>query len=73
MKYKLTINYEYTRDVQEEYDELIEDGYLPDEAKQRIEFNLRELAEKISWCADNTFWGNYTEIVEVDEIDGKEN
>lgn len=69
MKYKLTINYEYTRDVQEEYDELIEDGYLPDEAKQRIESNLRELAEKIDWCADNTFWSNYTEVVKVEEID----
>lgn len=69
MKYKLTINYEYIRDTQEEYDELVEDGYLPDEAKRQIEFNLRELAEKIDWCADNTFWGGYTEIVNVEKID----
>ena len=69
MKYKLTINYEYTRDMQEVYNELIEEGYSPDEAKQQIEFNLRESAEKINWCADNTFWGNYTEIVNVEEID----
>jgi hypothetical protein len=69
MKYKLTINYEYIRDMQEVYNELIEEGYLPDKARQQIEFNLRELAEKIDWCADNTFWGNYTEIVNVEKID----
>lgn len=69
MKYKLTIDYEYTRDVQEEYNELIEDGYLPDEAKRQIESNLKELAYKISGRADNTFWGGYTEVINVEEID----
>lgn len=68
MKYKLTINYEYIKDVQEQYDELIEDGYLPDEAKRQIEFDLKELAYKISGRADNTFWGGYTEIINVEEI-----
>lgn len=69
MKYKLTIHYEYIRDTQEEYDELIEDGYLPDEAKRQIESNLKELAEKIDWCADNTFWGGYTEYTDIEEIE----
>ena len=73
MKYKLTIHYEYVRDMQEVYNELIEDGYLPDEAEKEIKSNLKELAERIDWCADNTFWGNYTEVVKVEEIDGKEN
>lgn len=69
MKYKLTINYEYIEDVQKQYDELIEYGYLPDEAKRQIESNLRELAYKISGRADNTFWSGYTEIIDVEEID----
>lgn len=69
MKYKLTIDYEYIEDVQEQYDELIEDGYLPDEAKRQIESNLKELAYKISGRADNTFWGGYTEVINVEEID----
>lgn len=69
MKYKLTIN----RDMQEVYNKLIEDGYLPDEAKRKIESDLKELAEKINWYADNIFWGNYIEVVKVEEIDGKEN
>ena len=69
MKYKLTINYEYVRDTQEQYDELIEDGYLHDEANRRIESDLKELAYKISGRADNTFWGGYTEIINVEEID----
>ena len=69
MKYKLTIYYEYVRDMQEIYDELIEDGYLPDEAKRQIESNLKELAYKISGRADNTFWGGYTEIIDVEEIE----
>lgn len=73
MKYKLTVHYEYVRDMQEVYNELIEDGYLPDEAKRQIESDLQELAEKINWCADNTFWGGYTEIMDVEEIDGEEN
>lgn len=65
MKYKLTINYEYIEGVQEQYDELIEDGYLPDEAEKRIESNLRELASKISGRADNTFWDNDRKIKEL--------
>lgn len=69
MKYKLTIDYEYIEDVQEQYDELIEYGYLPDEAEKQIESNLRELASKISGRADNTFWNNYIEIINVEKID----
>ena len=69
MKYKLTINYEYIEDVQEQYNELIKDGYLPDEAEKQIESNLRELASKISGRADNTFWNNYIEIINVEKID----
>lgn len=69
MKYKLTINYEYIEDVQEQYDELIKDGYLPDEAEKQIESNLRELAYKISGRADNTFWNGYTEIINGEKID----
>jgi len=69
MKYKLTINYEYIEDVQEQYDELIEDEYLPDETEKQIESNLRELASKISGRADNTFWHSYTEIINVEKID----
>lgn len=68
MKYKLTIYYEYIRDMQEVYNELIEDGYLPDEAEKQIESNLRELASKISGRADNTFWNNYTETIKVEKI-----
>jgi len=68
MKYKLTINYEYVYDAQEQYDYLIKDGYLPNEAKRRIEADLRELAADISCRADNIFWNNYTTDVEVEEI-----
>lgn len=68
MKYKLTINYEYIKDAQEQYDELIENGYLPDEAERIIKDNLLELADKITGCADNVFWGNYTEFINVEKI-----
>ena len=69
MKYKLTIDYEYIEDVQEQYDELIEYGYLPDEAEKQIESNLRELASKISGRADNIFWNNnYIEIINVEKM-----
>ena len=69
MKYKLTMHYEYVRDAQEEYNELIEDGYLPDEARRQIEANLRELAYKISGHAENVFWGSYIEDINVEEIE----
>ena len=69
MKYKLTMHYEYVRDAEEEYNELIEDGYLPDEARRQIEANLRELAYKISGRADNVFWGGYIEDINVEEIE----
>ena len=68
MKYKLTIHYEYVRDMQEVYNELVKNGYLPDEAKRQIESNLKELAYKISCHADNTFWGGYTEYIDIEEI-----
>jgi len=73
MKYKLIVHYEYVRDMQEVYNELIEDGYLPDEAKRQIESNLKELAYKISGRADNTFWGNYTETIVIEEVEDENN
>ena len=36
MKYKLIISYEYIEDTQKQYDELIEYGYLPDEAENKL-------------------------------------
>ena len=72
MKYKLTIHYEYVQDMQEVYNELIEDGFLPDEAEKEIKNNLEELAERIDWHASNVFWSNYSRIVDVEEV-GNEN
>ena len=72
MKYKLTINYEYIRDMQEVYNELIEDGFLPDEAEKEIKSSLKELAERIDWCASNVFWGNYIRVVDVEEVENGE-
>lgn len=69
MKYKLKIEYEYITEEQEHYNELIDYGYLPDEAKRQIESDLRELAYEISGRADNVFWGPYNEIIKVEEIE----
>lgn len=55
MKYKLSIQYEFITEEQENYTELIEDGYLPDEAIKVIKDELYALANKISCRADNIF------------------
>lgn len=68
MKYKLIIQYEFITEEQENYNEFIEDGYSPKEAKKIITDNLYALADKISCRADNTFYGPYHELIKVEEL-----
>ena len=68
MKYKLSIQFEFITEEQENYDELINDGYSPEEAKNIIKDELYELANRLNCRADNIFWNNYTEIINVEKI-----
>lgn len=68
MKYKLSIQFEFITEEQENYDELINDGYSPEEAKNIIKDELYGLANKLSCRAENTFYKPYKEVIKVEEL-----
>lgn len=70
MKFKLTINYECILDETEFYNELIKDGYLPDEAEKYIKQSLKEdYIDRLETRADNLFLSGYTTYYNIEEID----
>lgn len=68
MLYRITAHYEFERDMQKRYDSLIEDNFLPDEAKLQIEDDLREEIERIHNRAEKVFCWPYDEGYEVEEL-----
>ena len=69
MKYKVSILFTFIADEQEYYDSLIEDGYSPDEAKQRIKNSLYDIADRIDNRADNVIYFPYMSECEIKEIE----
>lgn len=70
MKYKITIDYEMIRDVTDWYNELINDGYLPDEAEKHIKQIIKEdCVDRLNGHADNILWSGYTTYYNIEEID----
>lgn len=70
MKFKLTISYECTLDETEFYNELIKDGYLPDEATKYIRQRLKEdYVDRLDGRADNLFWSEYNSYYNIEEIE----
>lgn len=69
MKYKVSILFTFIADEQEYYDSLIEDGYSPDEAKQRIKNSLYDMADRIDNRADNVIYFPCMSECEIKEID----
>lgn len=68
MLYRVMARYEFERNMQEVYDQLIEDGYLPDEARKQVEHDLREEIERIGNRAANVICGYYEEEYIVEEL-----
>lgn len=69
MKYKVSILFTFIADEQQYYDSLIEEGYLPDEAKRCIENSLCEIVNRIDGHADNIIYFPYMNEYTVKEID----
>ena len=70
MKYKITIDYEIIKDVTDWYNELINNGYLPDEAEKFIRQTIKEdYIDRLDGRADNLFWSDYTTYYNIEEID----
>lgn len=69
MKYKVSIRFAFIADEQEYYDSLIEEGYLPDEAKHHIKDSLYEIADRIDGHADNIIYFPYMSECEIKEIE----
>lgn len=69
MKYKVSILFTFIADEQENYDSLIEDGYLPDEAEQCIKDSFYEMSDRIDNRADNVIYFPYFNECTVEKID----
>ena len=70
MKFKITINYDCILDKTNIYNQLIEDGYLPDEAKRYIRQSLKEdYIDRLDVRADNLFWTDYSSYYKIEEIE----
>lgn len=69
MKYKVSLLFTFIADEQEYYDSLIEDGYLPDEAKRHIKDSLYEIADRIDNRVDNIIYFPYMSECEIKEIE----
>lgn len=69
MKYKVSILFTFIADEQEYYDSLIEEGYLPDEAKRHIKNSLYDIADTIDNRADNIIYFPYMCECEIKEIE----
>lgn len=70
MKYKIILRFETTIDETESYNELIEDGYLPDEAKKQIKKHIeQDCIERIIGRADNVFYTPYDTNYLIEEIE----
>ena len=69
MKYQVSITYTFIADEQQYYDSLIEDGYLPDEAKYHIVDSLHEIAQKIDGHADNIIYFPYYNNCVITKLD----
>lgn len=69
MKYKVKILFSFIADEQEYYNSLIEEGYLPDEAKRLIKDSLYEMANRIDGHADNIIYFPYMSECEIKEIE----
>ena len=69
MKYKVSILFTFIVNEQEYYDSLIEEGYLPDEAKHHIKNSLYEIADRLDGRADNIIDFPYMSECEIKEID----
>ena len=69
MKYKVSILFTFIVNEQEYYDSLIEEGYLPDEAKHHIKNSLYEIADRLDDQADNIIDFPYMSECEIKEID----
>lgn len=71
MKIKAKIIYETVIDETEFYNELIENGYLPDEAKKTILKRVHEEYKRIGNRAANIFWTPYEEQYNIEEINNE--
>lgn len=69
MKYKVSILFTFIADEQENYDSLIEEGYLPDEAEQCIKDSFYEMSDRIDNRADNVIYFPYFNECTVEKID----
>ncbi len=69
MKYQVSITYTFIADEQQYYDSLIEDGYLPDEAKYHIVNSLHEMAQKIDEHVDNIIYFPYYNNCVITKLD----
>ena len=70
MKYRVILRFETTIDGTESYNELIEDGYLPDEAERQIKRHIeQDCIGPIIGRADNTFYTPYDTDYLIEEID----
>lgn len=71
MKIKATVKYETIIDESNFYNELIENGYLPDEAKNTIISRVKEELRRIGNRAANIFWTPYEEWYNVEVINNE--
>ena len=69
MKYKVSILFTFIADEQEYYNSLIEEGYLPDEAKHHIKNSLHEIADRIDGHADNIIYFPYMNECKIEEME----
>lgn len=70
MKYRVILRFETTIDETESYNELIENGYLPDEAEKQIKKDIeQDCIERIIGRADNIFYTPYDADYLIEEID----
>ena len=70
MKYRVILRFETTIDETESYNELIKDGYLPDEAEKQIKRHIeQDCIGPIIGRADNVLYTHYDANYLIEEID----
>ena len=70
MKFNAILEFETAIDATEMYNELIEDGYLPDEAEREIRHYIEtEYFDRICGYADNIFYTPYNTNWRIERVD----